>query len=127
MDTAADGNCQFRAFSVELFGTENHHQQIRTVAVAWLAEHRATYSGFVGEENDWQKYLTRMLAPGTWGDELTLRAVSEAYGVAVHVVTSERDYFNIVYEPKEARAPYRHAFLAYISPIHYSSVQIQEE
>ena len=126
VETVADGNCQFRALSYELFGTDEHHVKVRTVAVAWLAEHGATYSGFVGDEAEWWEYLGRMREPGEWGDELTLRAVSDAYGVVLHVITSERDYFNILYEPKVARPPNRHAFLAYVAPVHYSSVQLKE-
>ena len=125
VDIPSDGNCQFRALSFELFGSEEHHLKIRTVAVAWLAEHGATYSGFIGDEADWWAYLGRMRDPGEWGDELTLRAVSDAYGVIVHLVTSERDYFNILYEPKEARPPHRHVFLAYVAPVHYNAVQLK--
>jgi hypothetical protein len=126
VSTQADGNCQFRALSSELFGSDEHHLKVRTVAVAWLAEHGATYSGFVGDEAEWWDYLGRMREAGEWGDELTLRAVSDAYGVVIHVVTSERDHFNIVYEPQEAKPPHRHAFLAYVAPVHYNSVQIKE-
>ena len=73
----------------------------------------------------------------TWGDELTLRAVVEAYGCKARVVTSEPANWYLVYAPESgddrpappcpARAkrpprPGKEVFLSYISPIHYNAV-----
>jgi hypothetical protein len=68
-----------------------------------------------------------MRQPCTWGDELSLRAVCDAYGVVVHVVTSDKEYWHVDYRPFVPRAPFRHIFLAYIAPVHYISVVLQED
>jgi hypothetical protein len=49
--------------------------------------HREEFECFLGE--DFDSYLTSMARLGTWGDELTLRAACDAFGVVMHVVTSD--------------------------------------
>ena len=44
---AGDGNCQFRSFSYELFGTQNYHAFVRAQAVAHMKSNKHTYSSFV--------------------------------------------------------------------------------
>ena len=78
-----------------------------------------------------------MAQPRCWGDELTLRAAAEAYGVTVHVVTTEKEHWLLHYNDDDAPPPgpapdgaaasaaaaaRREAFLAYVSPIHYNVV-----
>jgi len=45
-----DGNCQFRALSSELFGTQEHHPEVRGRAVDWLMQHPEDYAFYVGDE-----------------------------------------------------------------------------
>jgi hypothetical protein len=63
-----------------------------------------------------------MSLSGTWGDELTLRAACDSYGVVIRCVTSEAENWYISYEPLEKRLD-RELFLAYISPIHYNALR----
>lgn len=78
VESVGDGNCQFRSISNELYATQNHHLHIRKIAVFWLKEHSEEYYCYVGDNNEWKKYLYNMSQPRTWGDELTLRAVCDA-------------------------------------------------
>jgi len=117
-----DGNCQFRSFSSELFGTQKYHKTVRHVAVKWLKENEETCSVFATEDMPWDKYLEAMSKPRYWGDELTLFAVCEVYGVVIHLITTEKENWHTVYNPSKVKSP-RHLFLAYISPIHYNTVQ----
>ena len=50
VEMEGDGNCQLRAFSTELFGTQEFHLFARSVAVEWLDQHAAEFSFFVGEQ-----------------------------------------------------------------------------
>lgn len=91
---------------------------------------------FFDGEGELKRYLKQMSRARTWGDELTLRAVVEAYGCVAHVVTSEPANWYLVYSPesgddrptppcpKGAKAPRagKEVFLSYVSPIHYNAI-----
>ena len=125
-----DGNCQFRALSHELYGSQDHHLRVRAGAVAYLRAHEADFAPFVGTAADWAHYLGRMAKSREWGDELTLRAACDEYGVVVHVVTTEHENWLLHYSPDslamaDGRPPpgTRECFLAYVSPIHYNVIE----
>jgi len=116
-----DGNCQFRAISRELFGSQGKHSEIRRVAVAHMKRRPEEFRVFFDKETDWQEYVHELLSPGSWGDELTLRAVADAFRVKIHVVTSQEENWYLQYAPK-GQTPVRELFLSYISPIHYNTL-----
>ena len=91
----------------------------------------------------WRRYLRRMAKARTWGDEITLRAIADAYDVKIHLVTSAREHWLLRYGGDDAAARdargagdaggatgddappaarRRELFLSYISPIHYNAV-----
>lgn len=118
-----DGNCQFRALSQELYGSQRYHQSVRSRVLQHLRRHEADYGAFF-EGGEFQKYISNMTKSGTWGDELTIRAAAEAFGVRVHLVTSTESNWYLVYEagpgvPLHGEAR-REVFLTYIAPIHYN-------
>merc|ERR1712039_497278 len=76
-----DGNCQFRALSVVLFGDEDHHVMIRQSIVEQLRLMHERYEGFVHEPFD--EYLERMARDGSWGDHVTLQAAADIFACAV--------------------------------------------
>lgn len=69
-----DGNCQFRAISNGLYGSEAHHALVRANVVSYMRQHKADFEPYLGET--WQRYITDMSHDGTWGDELTLVSLS---------------------------------------------------
>ena len=79
-----DGNCQFRSFAFNLFGTQEEHGVVREAAVAHMRAN-SDFFGMFFEEGELKRYLKGMSRACTWGDELTLRAVVEAYGCVAHV------------------------------------------
>ena len=86
-----DGNCQFRSLAQELYGDQELHGLVREKTLAHLAANAENYSFFIGEDAEWQQYLQRMARPRTWGDELTIRAAADCFGVVIHVVTTEHE------------------------------------
>ena len=124
VDILQDGNCQFRAFSQQLYGSQDFHRAIR----AALVEHMAKESRFFGAmfdegEGEFEQYLAAMRLPRTWGDELTLRAFSDRYMACVHVVTSTAEHWHLSYEPLGGDVPAKkHVFLTYLSPVHYDAL-----
>lgn len=47
----------------------------------------------------------------TWGDELTLRAAADSFGVEIHVITTEKENYLLQYDPDVVKSP-RKLFLS---------------
>lgn len=124
-----DGNCQFRSCSFGLFGNEEHHKVVRQTAVAHMRSRREEYSVFF-EGDTFEKYIREMSKSGTWGDELTLRAIADGFGCTIHLITSNESNWYLRYDPEQGGRqvhPKRHLFLSYISPIHYNAFYLKDE
>ena len=120
-----DGNCQFRAVSQQLFGSEEHHMLVRERAVSYMIERKAEFSCFFpGRAFD--RYLTKMARSREWGDELTLRAICNALGVAIHVITSTSENWYLKYTPDEQQTA-KQIFLGYVAPAHYNAFGLPPE
>ena len=126
-----DGNCQFRALAHGLFGDQDQHLRVRDACVTHMVDpkRRGEYEVFFGD--DFDEYATSMANPRTWGDELTLRACSDAFQCVIHVVQSTAENWYLVYEPRVANEGdggkegrwRRLLFLTYVSPVHYNSFE----
>ena len=111
---------------------------VRERAVSYMIERKAEFSCFFpGWAFD--RYLTKMARSREWGDELTLRAICNVLGVAIHVITSTSENWYLKYTPdtppdeeviaracakKGLKMPKKakEIFVCYISPIHYNAV-----
>ncbi|CAE8624263.1 unnamed protein product [Polarella glacialis] len=138
MEMQGDGNFQFRSFADNLFGKQSDHTATRKAAVEHMKKHTDFFGLFFETAAELNKYLLDMARSGTWGDELPLRAVVEAYGCVAHVITSEPANWYLVYEPKSQERPdlrvavcpkgsklpsvRKAIFLSYISPVHYNAI-----
>merc|ERR1712194_553919 len=94
-----DGNCQFRSLARELYGKQSHHAVVRQVVCEWIRDHSEDFSPYLAEEFD--DYLKIMRKNRTWGDELTLRAAADAYGVRIYIISTERDNYLLEYAPEK--------------------------
>lgn len=125
---AGDGNCQFRSCSWNMFGSEEHHKVVRSRAVQHMREHKDEYGVFF-EDDDFEKYLKNMARSGTWGDELSVRAIADSFQCTIHIITSTDSNWYLRYDPQGAGGTLeavRHIFLTYISPIHYNAFTLEE-
>jgi len=118
----SDGNCQFRAVSQQLYGSQAHHMFVRSQAVAYMNERKEEFACFF-PGSAFERYLTKMGRDREWGDELTLRAICNALGVVVHVITSNDDNWYLKYEPDEQRTA-KQIFLGYVAPAHYNAFEL---
>lgn len=100
-EMVGDGNCQFRSISNALYGSERHHSLVRDTVVRYMAANKAEFEPYLGE--DWRRYIRDMAAEGTWGDELTLRACCDAYGIMISVVTSDEAHWYVRYKPSDLK------------------------
>ena len=121
-----DGNCQFRALSSECYGTQRWHRAIRLRVVAHIASQKAEFAPFFPGAGAFEGYLAEMRLPGTWGDELTLRAAADLLQAKVFVITSEEENWFLHYDPQLTQTSVsetRCLFITYISPIHYNTIE----
>ncbi len=117
-----DGNCQFRSLARALFGTADRHMRVRRRACAYIAgEGRRRFQAYLGPDGI-DEYVARMSCDGTWGDELTLRAIAEEFSLVVSVITSAKSNFYLRYVPDRVGRPNAEVFLAYTSPCHYDRI-----
>ncbi|KAJ9437674.1 OTU-like cysteine protease [Diplonema papillatum] len=132
-----DGNCQFRSLSFQLWRTQQYHSHLRAVVVDRMRSHRSDFDMYFTTTEEFEAYVNRMACTTTWGDELTLRAASDALGITIHIATSENGRWILSYEPlsdpsdvgfpiNEGEAPH-HFFLSYQAPVHYNSIIPEED
>eukprot|EP00054_Salpingoeca_dolichothecata_P039205 m.278903 g.278903 ORF g.278903 m.278903 type:complete len:150 (+) comp98201_c0_seq1:151-600(+) len=119
-----DGNCQFRAFSHQLYGTPDCHMHVRQKACDHIESNPDIFGIYFTSIAEFAIYVGNMRQEMTWGDELTLKAVTDAFGVIVNVITSHKSNWYLQYKPEKLKIPKR-LFLAYLSPVHYDAVSSQ--
>ena len=117
-----DGNCQFRALSWQLYGTQNLHGTVREDVVKWMRNNASSFMPYFDGKSEFEAYLTQMSRNRTWGDELTVRAACDLHRRKVHIITTEEMNWYLSYVPEGERSE-GHIFLTYISPIHYNTVK----
>ncbi|KAK9835933.1 hypothetical protein WJX84_011966 [Apatococcus fuscideae] len=115
-----DGNCLFRSASMGLYGSASHHPVVRRNSVQHMREHKSEFEPFL--ETGLSSYLSDMGRSGTWGDELTLRAICNHYGVVINCLTSNQQNWFLRYEPDELKVALE-IFLTYIAPVHYNAIR----
>jgi len=140
METAQmkdDGNCQFRALSHQMYGTQDYYPEVRQAVVGHMLQHKDEFGMFLDEPID--EYLTRMSRDRVWGDELTMKAAVDAFKLRVHAVTSNQENWHLLYENDDAEPPVerdwfhgtensrfpearRKVFVTYIAPVHFNSI-----
>lgn len=52
------------------------------------------------------------------------RAVCEAYGIVINVITSDQQHWFMRYEPEAQPKKRMEVFVTYIAPIHYNAVRL---
>ena len=98
VQTQGDGNCQFRALSLGLNGSEDRHAEVRANIVQHLRENPETYAGFVEGAEVFANYVNRISRDREWGDEVTLRAFEQCYRRGVRVLSDNEQ--NPVINPR---------------------------
>lgn len=96
-----------------------------------MAKQASNFSVYF-DGNEFENYLKEMSLPGTWGDELTIRAIADYFECAIHIITTTESNYYIRYNPEledgsPSPSPKRHLFFTYISPIHYNSFGLKND
>lgn len=109
-----DGNCQFAALALHIFGDQRRHQEVRRTAVATIGKNKELLNWCAqGEGHEGRvTYLREMSRTGVWGDEISLWAICKAYKVAVMVITLERGVPHCSIYPANTNPPYMGLFFS---------------
>ncbi|KAL1208036.1 OVARIAN TUMOR DOMAIN-containing deubiquitinating enzyme 10 [Cardamine amara subsp. amara] len=121
----SDGNCQFRALADQLYETSDLHKRVRQEIVKQLKSRPKGYKGFV-DKMEFSQYVKNMSSDSAWGDEVTLKAAADVYGVKIVLITSIKDNPTIVILPKSEKEPGRVIHLSYLAGIHYNSIHLNK-
>lgn len=116
---------QFRALSDQLYKTSDFHKRVRQEIVQQLKSRPKSYKGFV-DKMEFSQYVKKMSSDSVWGDEVTLKAAADLYGVKIVLITSIKDNPSIVILPKSEKEPGRVIHLSYLAGIHYNSIHLNE-
>ena len=114
----SDGNCQFSSISDQLLGTWKEHRAVRENVIKQLIQRQEIYAQFVPANYD--MYCTRMSGK-SWGDNVTVQAAADYYGVQINLITSSEDSILVQIHPREPKSS-RVLWLAYVGGVHFNSL-----
>merc|ERR1712060_561483 len=119
-----DGNCQFRALSLQLNGTEDGHAFLRSRIVEHLKKESEQYKDFVLEE--YPHYLQRMAKNGAWGDNVTLQAASDVLGKNIWILTDQPGGECVEIRPGKmtSNVTEKPLCLTFLTEIHYDAAEL---
>lgn len=119
-EQARDGNCLFRSFSDQLYGTPEHHALVRDRCSKYIASERFYFEQFVAEPFD--TFLARIQREGEWGDDVEIEALSEIYDCRVEIYASlSHSLMRTFHEACDAKWPHP-IRLQYEGSAHYNSL-----
>ncbi|XP_062613070.1 uncharacterized protein LOC134274844, partial [Saccostrea cucullata] len=131
-DVEADGNCMFRAVEDQMrINAEFGHtaKSLRLKAVEYLRQNPEQEDGghlrdFLSTKETWEQYLYRMQRNSSWGDHLTLTAISEAFRKTIIVFNIGKEIRRTEIVPKvPGNSSDTQLFLGHIGEYHYLSLR----
>jgi OTU-like cysteine protease len=92
-----DGNCLFRAVSLQVYGHADHHSEVRERCMEFMARNEEHYSNFVAADSDetsgagesFADYIARKRLLGVHGNHAEIQAISELFNRPVEVFTPD--------------------------------------
>ena len=79
-----DGNCLFRAISLQVYGDQSNHADVRRSCLDFMERESDHYREFVADE-DFADYVARKRADGVHGNHAEIQAMSELYNRSIEV------------------------------------------
>jgi len=121
VEQEGDGNCLFRAVSLQIYGDSEVHMDVRRRCLDFMAKDEAHFSEFVVDE-PFMQYILRKRQNGVHGNNPEIQAISELYNRPVEVFVPSNgatpiNIFQAAY--KTCDAPLR---LSYHDGNHYNAV-----
>lgn len=131
-DVPADGNCMFCSVEDQLrinaqFGETAkslRERAVRYLRMNPIQKNGVHFKDFLSSKETWESYLTRMERNSTWGDHLTLQALSEVTRNTIVVLNlSQEDIRRTEIVPSDPDKSHASLFLGHIGEYHYLSLR----
>ncbi len=116
-----DGNCFFRAVSLQVFGTQDRHPEVRRDVVAYMRANPTTVVEWMSEDIQFHEYCNAMARPfSDIVDEIPLYIVSVLYRNTLVVVDGSDGYgwYKVIPGPPGSSD---HLFFVYRNENHYNA------
>jgi hypothetical protein len=121
VEQEGDGNCLFRAVSLQVYGDSDSHMDVRRRCLDFMAKDEAHFAPFIQNES-FHSYIRRKRKNGVHGNNLEIQAISELYNrpVEVFIPKNGSEPINIFQSDyKTSDIPIR---LSYHDGNHYNAV-----
>jgi hypothetical protein len=90
VEQEGDGNCLFRAVSLQVYGDSDSHMDVRKRCLDYMENDASHFSQFVEEEGEsFQEYIERKRQYGQHGNNPEIQALSELFNRPVEVYVPE--------------------------------------
>ncbi len=103
IEQEGDGNCLFRAVSLQVYGSADNHSEVRERCMDYMAQNEEHFSDFIAASSDdevtipqdkksmtaFQVYIARKRVSGVHGNHTEIQALSELFNRPVEVYTPE--------------------------------------
>lgn len=122
VEQEGDGNCLFRAVSLQVYGDASMHSEVRQKCLNFMAMDETHFSQFITDE-PFREYITRKRQDGVHGNNPEIQAISELFNRPVEVFVPENgaasplNIFHSQYKTEDT--PIR---LSYHDGNHYNAV-----
>lgn len=135
-----DGNCLFRSLALQLTGSDNDHDAVRTLVARFENLNKEKFACLISSDKETIQYhIKKLLRPNTWGTHVELAAIATYLQVHVYYCIYKKGYkwerITALGPPNEFRYPYivesdpiyhmrsiSHFELHYIKEHHYEPV-----
>jgi len=97
----SDGNCLFSSISHQLWGTQDHHPDVRVKVMDFIEEHEDHFKFFIEDDESFSDYLEKMRCLCEWGSNQELYAACEVYNLHVNIYQAAEGAAKYSMEPGE--------------------------
>lgn len=124
VEMEGDGNCLFRAISLQVYGDQGMHAEVRKNCLDFMARDIDHFQDFVADEG-FHEYIARKRQMGVHGNHTEIQAMSELYNRSIEVFLPPKgiEPINIFHEEyyknNDADPPIR---LCYMDGNHYNAI-----
>lgn len=124
VEMEGDGNCLFRAISLQVYGDQSMHAEVRKNCLNFMERDVDHFQDFVADEV-FHEYIARKRQLGVHGNHTEIQAISELYNRSIEVFVPQKgiEPINIFheeyYKSSNADPPIR---LCYMDGNHYNAL-----
>lgn len=118
-EIAEDGACLFRSISLQIYGDQDMHEDIRQQTMDYIFKNREYFAQFVTE--DITNYVSRKRNLHVHGNHIEIQAISEIYNRPVELYCYQAEPINI-FNSDQIKQGYEPLRLSYQRGSHYNAI-----